>query len=195
MNKTVCLPENITRDVRIMMFIDGENLAIRYKEMLANGRQPHNHVLHKPDVAVWTQHANMRNRYSVVRNYYYTSSPGDEQERESVLVALKDVGIQQPRVFHKPRSGRSKRVDITLCTDMLSHAHRKNYDLAVLVTGDEDYVPLVEAVASEGKIVVLWALESGLSKHLEHSVDHCFDLGEILFNDAGTVKARGFAPT
>jgi len=49
-------------------------------------------------------------------------------------------------MFYRSRNRRSKRVDSTLATDMRTHAHRKNYDIAVLVAGDEDYVPLVEAV-------------------------------------------------
>ena len=46
---------------------------------------------------------------------------------------------------------------------MLTHAFRKNYDMAILVAGDEDYIPLVKAVMSEGRKVVLWFVEDGLS--------------------------------
>jgi uncharacterized protein (TIGR00288 family) len=74
-------------------------------------------------------------------------------------------------------------VDITLATEMLGHAHRKNYDIAVLVAGDEDYVPLAEAVKREGRQVVLWFVKDGLSPALQGAADHFWDLGELLFRD------------
>ena len=41
-------------------------------------------------------------------------------------------------------AAKAKGVDIALTTDMLSNAFLGNYDVAVLVAGDGDYVPLVE---------------------------------------------------
>jgi uncharacterized LabA/DUF88 family protein len=35
---------------------------------------------------------------------------------------------------------------LILATDMLVHATRKHYDAAVVVAGDEDYIPLIRAV-------------------------------------------------
>jgi uncharacterized LabA/DUF88 family protein len=107
---------------------------------------------------------------------------------------LKELGIQAPRLFHKPKGKRAKRVDIQLATDMLTHAHRKNYDLAILVAGDEDYVPLVEAVQYEGKRVVVWFLPDGLSPALHRASDHAFDIGAIFFGDVGTMHLRFGSP-
>jgi uncharacterized LabA/DUF88 family protein len=63
---------------------------------------------------------------------------------------------------------------------MLTHAHRGNYDLAVLVAGDEDYVPLVQAVMAEGKRVAVWFLQDGLSDALRLEADHFYDLANVL---------------
>lgn len=175
------LPALTNPSTRVMMFIDGENIAIRYKEMLGSNA-PEGHVEHVPDVMVWSSYASRRNGpQEFIRRHYYTSCRGDEEKRYEIEEQLRRLGIESPRVFQKQRSGRSKRVDITLTTDMLSHAHRDNYDIAILVTGDEDYVPLVEAVKSEGKRVALWALKSGLSAALRRSADHFWDLGDLLF--------------
>ena len=65
---------------------------------------------------------------------------------------------------------------------MLLHATRNNYDRAVLVAGDEDYVPLVEALKREGKMIFVWFLEDRLSPALKRNTDHYADLGEILFS-------------
>jgi uncharacterized LabA/DUF88 family protein len=165
-----------------MMFIDGENLAKRYAAMRGNRRQ-RNHIIFAKDIYVWSRYANRDRFPQVIRRYYYTSAPGDLDARVVIEDELRAAGIEAPRVFHRPKSGRSKRVDITLATDMLSHAHRKNYDVAVLVAGDADYVPLVEAVKHEGQQVVLWFVQDGLNPALRAAADHYWDLGELLFVD------------
>ena len=81
-------------------------------------------------------------------------------------------------VYQGRPNRRSKRVDITLATDMLLHATRNNYDIAVLVAGDEDYVPLVEAVQGEGRGVHVWAVPDGLSPRLKHAADEYYDLSQ-----------------
>jgi uncharacterized LabA/DUF88 family protein len=165
-----------------MMFVDGENLAIRYAARLA-GTEPQRHVVFEPNIYVWSTFANA-DRHSaceVVRRHYYTAVQGDDNKLVSVAEALKAVGIEAPRVFKKAKGRPSKRVDIQLSTEMLGHAHRGNYDLAILVAGDEDYVPLVEAVQREGKRVVLWFLSEGLSSALVRAADHAYDLAQILF--------------
>lgn len=63
---------------------------------------------------------------------------------------------------------------------MLIHATRKNYEIAVLIAGDEDYVPLVEAIKSEGQRVFVWFVSNGLSPSLKRSADFFQSLDEVL---------------
>jgi uncharacterized LabA/DUF88 family protein len=164
--------------------VDGENLAIRYKAELGN-RNPVKHVFYEPDTCIWSPYVSrIHGPQNYIRRYYYTSTTGDRQRIERVEDELLRIGIDAPRIFHKTKGKRSKRVDITLATEMLTHAHRKNYDIAVLVAGDEDYVPLVEAVQNEGRQVVLWALKNGLSPSLKKVCDHYWDIGEAFFAEA-----------
>ncbi len=178
---------------KIMMFVDGENLAIRYKKMLDSmGLERHTHVSYEEDVFVWSRHANLNTQtvvYPVIRKYYYTSAVGDDDRLKELTDRLKGIGIEAPRIFKKERRTRtSKQVDISLSVDMLTNAYYNNYDIAVLVTGDSDFIPLVQAVMREGKIVVLWSLDSGLSWDLKREVDHFFDIGRFLFEEEETVK-------
>ena len=63
-----------------------------------------------------------------------------------------------------------------LTKDMLSHAFRDNYEVAVLVAGDGDYVPVVQEVQRLGKIVFVWFFENeGLNPKLKLAADHFFD--------------------
>jgi uncharacterized LabA/DUF88 family protein len=179
---------------QIMMFIDGENLAIRYGHLLQD-RQPPQHVLYERNVFVWSKHANLTtNRvvYPVKRKYYYTSARGDDILLADLEQRLRSVGIEAPRVFKKNKDRGSKQVDISLAVDMLTHAHRGNYDIAILVAGDEDYVPLVQAVMNEGKTVAVWFVRGGLSPALEKQADHFFDIGEFLLNDEEYIRDTYF---
>jgi uncharacterized LabA/DUF88 family protein len=169
-------------NLRVMVFVDGENIAIRCKSMLDAG----NHVLvpnaqRRDSIFAWNSSLT-RNQIvlngAILRTYYYTAVQGSEAKIEEIEVQLKSMGIAAPRVFKKEPNRRSKRVDITLATDMLLHATRNNYDIAVLVAGDEDYVPLVEAVQAEGRGVHVWALPDGLSPRLVNAADEYFDLSQ-----------------
>ncbi len=179
-------PNSVRRDARVMLFADGENLAIRYGKMLSKkGGIPFKHVRYRPDVYVWSPKLNSCMNVTVIRKHYYTALRGDEALRDTVEQERKDAGIEAPRVFKKTKERGSKRVDVSLTTDMLAHAARRNYDVAVLVAGDEDYVPLVEAVKAEGCRVVLWFVSDGLSNALKMSADYCNDIGKtVLFSES-----------
>jgi uncharacterized LabA/DUF88 family protein len=85
----------------------------------------------------------------------------DQLERERDFeMALIEAGII-PRylpVSETPKPGATadevtyrltqKGVDVELATDVLDFAHPKRYDVAVLVTGDCNFVPLVRRITS-----------------------------------------------
>ncbi|MGB8991796.1 MAG: NYN domain-containing protein [Desulfobaccales bacterium] len=175
-------PEHI-KPCDIMIFVDGENLAIRWKKQLGD-KEPPAHVQYETDVFVWSQFLNMRHHVhcNIIRKHYYTSALRDEANRYRIFDQLKSLGIESPYVFPRTERKGSKRVDITLSVDMLAHAYQKNYDVAVLVAGDEDYVPLVTAVKNAGRRVFLWFVDNGLSPALMRSVDYYLDIASVLCN-------------
>ena len=164
----------------IMVFVDGENLTNRWRKQLGDQIIP-SHVIEIPGVFVWSMLLNMEHhRCNIIRKHYYTSTVGDLGKRNSIIDQLKSLGIESPYVFPRKRTRGSKRVDITLSVDMLAHAYQKNYDAAVLVAGDEDYVPLVAAVKNAGRRVFLWFVDNGLSPSLKRAADYYFDIAEVL---------------
>src|SRR5262245_57115261 len=142
----------VTEGARAMVFVDGENLAIRYDS--AKREPARADVVCLPKIAVWSPvlspHNNSLSGTRVIRKHYYTCVQGSAEDIQKVSEWIKRQGFETPCVFQKNKTKGSKRVDISLATDMLIHAARKNYEVAVLVAGDEDYVPLVRAVKSEG---------------------------------------------
>ena len=172
---------------RAMIFVDGENLAIRYGNMLKQRKEkPSPDIVYVPNVLVWSASLNPQQNSStpaVMRKYYYTAVQGDHPAVNEIEKQLKDLGIETPRVFKKDKDKGSKQVDITLATDMLLHATRKHYDVAVLVAGDEDYVPLVKAVQGEGARVCVWFTSDGLSPALYMVADYYVNLDKLLFKE------------
>jgi uncharacterized LabA/DUF88 family protein len=46
-----------------------------------------------------------------------------------------------------------KGIDVQLTTDLLTHSFKNNYDIAILVAGDSDFVGALQAVKDNGKNV------------------------------------------
>lgn len=169
---------------KLMVFVDGENLSIRYKE-ISKGLKIPGSTKFREDIYVWSDILNsvcIKN-FNVIRKYYYTSIKGDTLKIDQIHNELKELKIEAPRVFKKTKDHRSKQVDISLATDMLIHATRKNYDVALLVAGDEDYIPLVQAVQSEGCKVYCWFVKDGISNKLIKECDYYFDISDILISN------------
>jgi uncharacterized LabA/DUF88 family protein len=175
-----------------MMFVDGENFTIRAQEVaLAAGREliPGPHYV--KDTHFWFPgvgrggdrnlgfgRLNLADRS--YRSYYYTAVQGDAAALDDVRGALLSFGFT-PKVFRKPKGGKSKGVDVTLATDVLTHAHQGSYQACVLVAGDGDYVPLVEEVKRQGRnVFVAFFKENGLSPELLLAADDFLDLTDLL---------------
>jgi hypothetical protein len=179
---------------RWMLFVDGENLTLRAQELARKksiALQPGGH--YEPNVFVWmpgvppTQNVVPGARVSVqmhaVRAYYYTSLVGDQQRLDAVTEALWSLGFS-PEVFKKTRQEtKAKGVDIALARDMLGHGYRDNFDVALLVAGDGDYVPLVTELKHLGKLVYVGFFgASGLSAELRLASDSFFELEPFFFD-------------
>jgi len=175
---------------RWMLFVDGENFTFRAqdvarKNQIALGEGD----FYTKDVLVWLPKvaateaviysgARPRIQGHAIRSYYYTSAKGDEDKINDIRRRLWKLSFQ-PEVFKKTRQGqKAKGVDIVLARDMLTHAFFNNYDVAVLISGDGDYVPLVTEVKRLGKVVcVAFFEDSGLNPELRLSADAFADIG------------------
>jgi uncharacterized LabA/DUF88 family protein len=175
--------------MRWMLFVDGENLTIRAQEF-AKAEGSDLKLLRErylADVFVWPPQWDPLASYifpvnvSAIRAYYYTSVTGDDGKIAEVKQALRYLHFD-PQVFKKSsRQQKSKGVDITLTKDMLSHAYSNNYDGAVLIAGDGDYVPLIEEVKRRGKnvfVAFFAAANLGLNPDIPLVADQFFPLEE-----------------
>jgi len=62
-------------------------------------------------------------------------------------------------------------VDIQLAVEALKVAGSGNADVIALVSGDEDFIPLVEAIRDEGPIVYVLAFNDSVSADLLNAAD------------------------
>jgi uncharacterized LabA/DUF88 family protein len=173
-----------------MTFIDGENFAIRAKHF-AEGRALELTVgpEYEPDVFVWMPETPVLSWMSgtdtaqlrpfATRAYYYTSLCGDAVRIDAIRLALWELGFQ-PEVFKREKpEEKAKGVDIALSKDLLSHAYMDNYDVAVLIAGDGDYVPLLEEVKRLGKVMYgAFFAGTGLSPQFRLACDTFFIIDE-----------------
>lgn len=95
-----------------------------------------------------------------------------KQAYESERKKIKELGkhhIRSGKLVGKPR--RQKQVDVQLAVDMLGNAFAKNYEIALLVAGDQDFVPVVNEVARLGRHVVIAGHPKNCSQELRDASD------------------------
>ena len=175
---------------RWMLFVDGENLTIRAQKLASDKAVSlQEGAEYRKNVFVWfpglkatpaltnTAASPIKVQDHAMRAYYYTSLTGDEPQVLSVKQALRSLGFH-PEVFKKAKlDEKAKGVDIALAKDFLSHAFLGNYDVAVLIAGDGNYVPLITEVKRLGKIVyVAFFRDYGLSTELHLAADMFFEM-------------------
>lgn len=74
---------------------------------------------------------------------------------------------------------REKQVDVYLATQAVALAYENAYDVAILVSGDEDYVPAIDIIQQKGKIAVAVSSSGMMSDVLRRKADR------TIFLDAG----------
>ena len=130
---------------------------------------------------------------------YYTALPNDydleEKHKTFLKILKKDVRLRVRSVpllktFDAPASNveglpasnyrYSKGEDILLATDLVRGAYTEQYDVAILVSGDGDFVPAVHAVQDAGKPVIVAAFHNSLSHALELEASEVIYLDEFI---------------
>ena len=155
--------------MKVCIFIDGQNFyrsLLRYDETLR---------VDYDRLATWITQAVGGPSTLFGGAYYYVGVSADAPQLvENFLKGLElRPGYFVKREGRVRRSGRcpscgveydyttEKRVDTRLVADLIHYAANGAYDVAVLVSGDDDFVPAVEAVNALGKQVwvATWSAE------------------------------------
>ena len=139
---------------RVMIFIDGSNLYHSLK----------NHF-NRADLDLGRFCRKLLRKRQLVRIYYYNARVGQKQEPELYKQQQAFFGGIKAIPYTELRLGRlvytnwpsvppyEKGTDVQLATDMLVHSFKNNYDVGILVAGDNDFAGAVQAVKDNGKHV------------------------------------------
>jgi uncharacterized LabA/DUF88 family protein len=138
---------------RVMIFIDGSNLLRSWMEMY-----PGLNI----DMIKLIDELTKKRR--LIRPCFYGSIHPEKMEKEirfhdflqyngfsTVIIPLRKRGTNYIE----------KGVDVALVTDMLSHAYNDAYDIAVLVSGDQDFHKAISRIKDLGKRVEIAYFSSG----------------------------------
>ena len=139
---------------RVMIFIDGSNL---YNSLKSEFK--------RTDVSFAKLAECLTAGRELRRTYYYVGlidqakEPKPYQAQQRFLATLGNVPYFETRkgtlVYRNWPQERpiQKGVDVRLATDMLTHAFRNNFDVAILVSGDSDFADCLQVVKDQGKHV------------------------------------------
>ena len=179
---------------QVFGFVDGENLLLRYEDMVKNGAIPKPDVIHIPGLLVWHPSITTIFLSSISRIAFYQTIVGSQEKVDEARKKVCDVhytyryesasgtGSLYPRLFNKETKGmKTKSVDINISVDVLRSIMNGTGDVILLLSGDGDYLPLVEEVVRHGKQVWLGAFSKGLSPNLRFAADEFFNLDAIFF--------------
>ncbi len=151
---------------RVAVFIDGNNLF-------------HAARFHNIDIDYNKLLRVLLGDGRLLRAFFYTGVDVGAERQQGFLLWMRRNGF---RVVHKELKTfydgtRKANLDVEIAVDMLSLAGR--YDTAVLVSGDEDFVYAVNAVAYKGCRVEVAGFRSNSAPKLIDVADYFIDLGEI----------------
>ena len=74
-----------------------------------------------------------------------------------------------------------KEVDVSLACEMLEHALMNHFDVAIVLSGDRDFVPVIQKVQSAGKRVEVAAFDDVFNEETRRSSDRFHRLNEVAF--------------
>ncbi|MCP4529220.1 MAG: NYN domain-containing protein [Aestuariibacter sp.] len=183
--------------VKTVLLIDGENLTLRYQDMVSQGRKPKSNVIHIPNIFVWHRGIFKLWELDFFRILFYSSVVGDEDKIKQVeetisnqifdgqgILSTSYFGKLQivPWIFKKAsKSYKSRLVDINITIDSMRFAYTNAVDALCFISGDGDFLNLYAEIMRNGKKVSVAALSSGLSKSIKTGVDEFIDLDTLLF--------------
>jgi uncharacterized LabA/DUF88 family protein len=171
---------------RVCVFIDGSNLYFALKRNGKNTRVDYHQLslaLTHPD-------------RTLIRTYYYNAVfdinafPDKAKNQQSFLDSLDRTPyldlrlgrIVQNREGHRMEKG----VDVRMASDMVYYAARDFYDIAVVLTEDQDFAPALALVKEMGKHIELAIFPDAQNREMVRVSDKLINLAEVV--DANSEK-------
>jgi len=181
-------PRVVREDERVMVFIDGSNLY----HVLSQGCGRHDLQFDKFSYK-------LANGRSLQRTYYYNirqesdTNPTVGMEQQKFLDSLYDTPYVEVRLGIWKQRGDvmvEKGVDVMLATDLVVHAYKDHYDTAIVVSGDADFYPALQAVKDVGKHIEVAAFDMNMSSESARVADSTIKFTKSYFTGLWMTRAQ-----
>lgn len=119
------------------------------------------------------------NDYQLIRPYYYTADDKNPK-RKKFFDRLEILGYDLRLINPTLRENKyiQKGVDILLATEMLFFGFNSNYAIAILCSGDQDFLPVIQKVKDLGKLVYVVAFDHSCAETMKRIPDRYISLSE-----------------
>ncbi len=115
----------------------------------------------------------------LVAAYVFDARPDDVSAKahDDLYTRLRMIGFRViARNSYITASQEQKEVDVAMACEMVVQAMRDNYDVALVVSGDRDFVPAIQHVQSVGKRVEVAAFKNSFSYEMKKMCDYYYEL-------------------
>jgi uncharacterized LabA/DUF88 family protein len=171
---------------KVMVFIDAMNL---YESLGALRIRP-SIDYHKFACKLAGMHRRLIRVHVYTGAYDQTREPQKYADQMRFFNRVNQMPFTTLKTRPLIRRGRTyiqKGVDTWIATDMVSMAFLKHYDLAVLVSGDGDLAPAVDAIKAAGKQIIVATFPRSRSTAISNSADYEIHLDTNFFTDCYTL--------
>ena len=169
---------------RVAVFIDGNNFYYGLRKLYGKNKSLKNFDFEK-----FSQF--LAGKETVVGIYYYNAlldrehNPDKYDSQKEFFEELKKIpnfNLVLCKLLKRNIEGTNKvyyiikEDDISMAVDMVENAYDNNYDVAVLVSGDGDFVPAVRSVKKKTKLVKNVYFKNSSSRNLKNFCDDSLEL-------------------
>ena len=176
--------ESQIKKERVMVFIDGSNLY---------------HVLNqhfsRNDIKFGKFAEKLAGDRELVRTYYYNIKQENgkgAEDQEKFLSALYEIPYLEVKLGIVKQRGDAmveKGVDMMIGVDILKNAYEDLYDSAILVSGDGDFYPALQAAKDQGRHVEIAAFDTNISPETARIADLHIKLNKTYFSSLWMSKS------
>jgi len=151
---------------RVMVFIDGRNL-IKSANL--------DYDLSKIDYPIMVRA--LRGDRTLKAAYFFDGRPvnGSNQMEFMKMKGFRVI----TRDSYDPNQRKQKEVDVSMAVKMVLYAARDNFDTAIIVSGDRDFVPAIEEMQEMGKTVEVAMFSATAAVDMMRVADRFYNLDEL----------------
>jgi len=167
---------------RVAIFIDGSNLYYSLKNLGINriDFQKLIQLLTESNLLISTFYYNASLNIKINPKTYW-----EQQKFFNELEKIPDFNVVLCKLRkHKRKNGNYvfdvKGDDVHLAVDMVSGAYEDLYDIAIIVSGDEDFVPAIKKAQKLGKKIINAYFKSSSSASLKKTCDDFIYMNDLI---------------